>query len=621
MAASSSQERTGIPFSDLDPSVVEWLKKELIEGGNGLLKPCGSTEELLSKLDEFEDLLSHMVQNFKNLVEVELQPAKEALIAGELMRHAEMDVRVSAASCISEIIRITAPDEPYAEDQMKEFFQLANSAFEKLACMSGRAYSKAVSILQTISYSRSCVVMLDLELYDIVQQMFHLFLDGIRASHSDVIFSNMENIMTVVIRSSGDSDELSLELVKILLARLKKENHNVSPVAMQLAEKTFRNCSDDIKTYLPEAVQCLGNPVEDYAEVVASLFQEATQRENMGSEDIGIDASCHEEAGIAVEGGLSNSAEDNKTENLTVDENLNENRQTTAHVCAEPEHLGSPKQIQQEPESDNVPIPEKRSRKPNSLIKPEEGYDPFWMFCKWTSVEGSHCRRHRRKRQRHPLKTMISKESNLSSSPDGEQSSGPISGKANTIKKQSEKGSLAKIPPEEKSRGVTVVSEDVTRDIIVKTPTSSSSPISSKGEALPRKVSNSQHKKRKSTAAKKEASKVKDVSRCLGEELVGCKLEVWWPLDGVFYEGKVTSFDHLNKMHRVDYTDGQHEILDLTKECWQLLRDDNLSGHEEKIVAAPSASTETLNDRGKKLSHRSKRKKKVAGGSNRMNPC
>lgn len=48
-----------------------------------------------------------------------LQPSKEALIANELMRHAELDVRVSVASCISEIIRITAPDEPYEEDKMK----------------------------------------------------------------------------------------------------------------------------------------------------------------------------------------------------------------------------------------------------------------------------------------------------------------------------------------------------------------------------------------------------------------------------------------------------------------------------------------------------------------------
>ncbi|KAK4436775.1 Sister chromatid cohesion protein PDS5 [Sesamum alatum] len=614
MADSSPHERR-IRVTDLDPSVVEWLKVTLVEHGNGLLKPCDSTEELLRKLDDFEDLLSRMVQDFKNLVEVALQPAKEALIAGGLMRHAEMDVRVSAASCISEIIRIAAPDEPFEEDQMKEFFQLANTAFEKLACMSGRAYSKAVSILQTISYSQSCVVMLDLELHDIVQQMFHLFLDGIRASHSDVIFSNMENIMTVVIRSSGDSDELSLELVKILLARLKKENDNVSPVALQLAEKAFRNCSDDIKIYLPEAVRCLGTPVEDYAEAVASLFQEATQRENMGSEDIGIDASCQEEAGLAIDGGLSNPAEDNKTENLTIDENLNENRQITAHFCDEPENLGSPKQMQQEPESDNVPIPEKRSRKPNSLIKPEEGYDPSWMFCNWTSMEDSHCRKHRRKRHGRPLKAMISKESNLSSSPAGEQSSGPISEEANRIKKQSGKGSLAKLPTEEKSRGVAIVSEDLTRDIIVKPLLASSSPISSKGEALPGKVSNSQHKKRKSTTARKKASKVKDVGRCFGEELVGCKIEVWWPLDKVFYEGKVTSFDHLNKMHRVDYDDGQHEILDLTKECWQLLRDDNLSGHEEKIVAAPSASTETLNDRGKKSSHRSKGKKKVPGDS------
>lgn len=43
----------------------------------------------------------------------------KALIADELLRHSDMDVKVAVASCISEITRITAPDAPYDDEQMK----------------------------------------------------------------------------------------------------------------------------------------------------------------------------------------------------------------------------------------------------------------------------------------------------------------------------------------------------------------------------------------------------------------------------------------------------------------------------------------------------------------------
>ncbi|KAI3943664.1 hypothetical protein MKW92_017955, partial [Papaver armeniacum] len=48
-----------------------------------------------------------------------LAPLIKALVANELLRHPDVDVKVSVASCISEITRITAPEAPYEDDQMK----------------------------------------------------------------------------------------------------------------------------------------------------------------------------------------------------------------------------------------------------------------------------------------------------------------------------------------------------------------------------------------------------------------------------------------------------------------------------------------------------------------------
>ena len=48
-----------------------------------------------------------------------LSPSLKALIADKLLRHSDDDVKIAVASCISEITRITAPEAPYDDDQMK----------------------------------------------------------------------------------------------------------------------------------------------------------------------------------------------------------------------------------------------------------------------------------------------------------------------------------------------------------------------------------------------------------------------------------------------------------------------------------------------------------------------
>ena len=91
-----------------------------------------------------------------------LLPSVKALIINKLLRHAKMDMKVSVLSCIIEITRITAPNAPYKDEQMKEIFQLILAAFENMSHVSTRTYKKVVSILDTIAKVKLCLVMLDL---------------------------------------------------------------------------------------------------------------------------------------------------------------------------------------------------------------------------------------------------------------------------------------------------------------------------------------------------------------------------------------------------------------------------------------------------------------------------
>lgn len=161
----------------------------------------------------------------------------KALISAELLRHPDEDVKISVTSCLAEITRITAPDSPYDDEQMKvlillfcnwifsikqfkyiviinvdndfcnyiflfklyidyisfraeqEVFKLKVSAFEKLCHVSGRGYEKALAILENVWKVRSSLVMLDLECDDLVIEMFHHFFGVVRLeSPNDNLF-------------------------------------------------------------------------------------------------------------------------------------------------------------------------------------------------------------------------------------------------------------------------------------------------------------------------------------------------------------------------------------------------------------------------------------------------
>ena len=132
-----------------------------------------------------------------------------------------MDVKVSVASCITEITGIRAPNAPYKDEQMKEIFQFIVAAFENMPHVSTRFYKRVVSIIDTIAKLKLCLVMLDLEYDALVVEMFQSFLKIIRSNYPPVVLSAMETIMNLVI---DESEDISLDLLSSLFASVRKEN-------------------------------------------------------------------------------------------------------------------------------------------------------------------------------------------------------------------------------------------------------------------------------------------------------------------------------------------------------------------------------------------------------------
>ncbi|KAI4355820.1 hypothetical protein L6164_004557 [Bauhinia variegata] len=258
--------------------MLKLRENELKALGEKLLNtPSSPVDKLLECLKKLDGLLSIMSQEEKSDT---LLPAMKALISSNLFRHSDEEVKILVTSCITQITRITAPDPPFNDDKMKEIFQLIVAAFEKLSDESDRCYDMAVSILDNVSTVRSSVIMLDLECNDLVIQMFEHFLRIIRLNHSGEIFRNVKTIMSTVLE---ESEDVSSDLLGPLLDSLIKDNQAVSPQSWTLAEQVIAECSDKLKSYVHQAVQSRGRPIDDYAEMVASICHreaETIQHEN-----------------------------------------------------------------------------------------------------------------------------------------------------------------------------------------------------------------------------------------------------------------------------------------------------------------------------------------------------
>ncbi|KAL0311728.1 UNVERIFIED_CONTAM: Sister chromatid cohesion protein PDS5 [Sesamum radiatum] len=253
------------PLSDKE------LEERLTAAGNSLLQPPSSLDELLPLLDQIEELLSKVEQSPAKSMQAALSPLMKALVAEELVKHPNVDVKVGVASCISEITRITAPDAPYDDDKMKDVFQLIVSSFENLADTSSRSHEKRATILETVAKVRSCVIMLDLECDQMIIEMFQNFLKSIRVYHAEVIFASMETIMTLVLE---ESEDISPDLLNPILATLKRNNEAVMPIAKKLAERVIQNSADKLRPYLTQALESLDASLDDYSEVVLLVVAE-----------------------------------------------------------------------------------------------------------------------------------------------------------------------------------------------------------------------------------------------------------------------------------------------------------------------------------------------------------
>ncbi|XP_022724566.1 uncharacterized protein LOC111281182 isoform X4 [Durio zibethinus] len=598
------------------------LEEQLKEAGNNLLNPPSSIDEFLNLLDKVENLLTSVEQAPPRSMQKALLPVMKALTSDALLRHSDMDVKVSVVSCITEITRITAPVAPYNDERMKEIFQLTVAAFKHLSNVANRCYTKVVSVLDTFARVRLCLVMLDLECEELIIEMFQQFLKKLRSNHPHTVFLSMESIMTLVL---DESDGISWGLLSPLLASVMRENQvKVEPVFD-------------------------GELCEDMDAISKSLTRTVTA----GTRD----KSRNNDAILNVK----------PSKILECCSRMEVPRSAAATDGARLDNSVYLDPVKSETEPDIVP--KKRGRRPNSLMNSEEGYDHSWIYMDLEdaaaqlmdekvseSMElsfqikeiigassaspnsglpgGINPRRGRskgkesmttenadpnssltkrlelkaqilekpapsaggslqmkseaktsdRKRQKRSRRVEIGAKTNQASLYFAPEKEGRV--QSDLEEKKLQQPTVKKYKNNQTLDDDDMLDKNISGASGKQKTISRSATTSRRGGSYMEKTPKTNPKSQRN-ARKGMASELPD----LGEELTGRRIKVWWPMDKRFYEGVVASFDPIRMMHQVFYDDGDEERLNLRRECWQLIHD---KGQETTDLPTPDVSLDIL---------------------------
>ncbi|XP_022967040.1 sister chromatid cohesion protein PDS5 homolog A-like isoform X1 [Cucurbita maxima] len=252
------------------------LQQQLKDVGSKLQTPPPTKDALIKLLKQAAGYLSELDQSPSDSILESMQPFINAVIKPELLQHQDRDVKLLVATCICEITRITAPEAPYSDDVLKDIFHLIVGTFSGLNDTNGPSFGRRVVILETLAKYRSCVVMLDLDCDDLVNEMFSTFLAVAREDHPESVISSMQTIMVVLLEESEDIRE---ELLFTLLSTLGRNKSNVSSAARKLAMNVIQNSAEKleaaVKQFIVTSMSGENKPpynLIDYHEVIYDIY-------------------------------------------------------------------------------------------------------------------------------------------------------------------------------------------------------------------------------------------------------------------------------------------------------------------------------------------------------------
>ena len=193
-----------------------------------------------------------------------LQSCAEALGSNKLLRHRDSDVKLLTACCLSDVLRVYAPETPFSRETLKVVFETFVSQLRGVAEPSGPSFPRYFYLLERLAIVKSFVLMIDLRCDDLVRQLFETAFEAINPEHS----IRVENhLLDILITTLEELDTVPQPLIDAILENLTEAAQVEKPAAYALARGVLQRCSKELQQPIHEFLQgCLPSTSATFVE-------------------------------------------------------------------------------------------------------------------------------------------------------------------------------------------------------------------------------------------------------------------------------------------------------------------------------------------------------------------
>jgi sister-chromatid-cohesion protein PDS5 len=203
--------------------------------------------------------LTAELQRLRGLSNGELDLEEAAALGQNLssetfLEHQDPHIRLLVASCVAELLRVTAPETPFASDmELYDVFVLIVRVLRETTTKDDTDVAW-FGLLETLATVKSCnlVVGLDVEMVnhhdrnqptELVVDLFRCLFERLQDNHSSKVEANMVSIMVGCLE---ESDAVSSALLETLLEPLL----DASKPAYRMAQQVIEKASDQLQSHL-----------------------------------------------------------------------------------------------------------------------------------------------------------------------------------------------------------------------------------------------------------------------------------------------------------------------------------------------------------------------------------
>ncbi|KAK1263732.1 hypothetical protein QJS04_geneDACA022342 [Acorus gramineus] len=215
----------------------------LSEAAEELSRPRLNKDSILKSLKKTASSLSELKQC--ESLKPTLEPLINSLVQNNLLQHKDKEVRLLVAACISEILRILAPDPPFSDGTLRDIFKLIISIFADLSDTASPYFARRVKILETVAKLNCCIQLFDIGSDDLVLEIFNVFFSVVREDHQQNLLHPVLSIMRNIL-----DEKVSERLLDVILRNLLQVEKGSVSASYRLAVSTVQNCEERLKLYV-----------------------------------------------------------------------------------------------------------------------------------------------------------------------------------------------------------------------------------------------------------------------------------------------------------------------------------------------------------------------------------